>query len=242
MKIALTTSINTPFAHFKKIDYYIKNGFKVIELDDRWEHFQPRHIKHVQEYLKKGISFTIHSYVSNVLSSNFYFRKADEYRLFAEIVFAKEIKSKIVVMHINSALKLSKKHLSFLKKAAMFAKKNKVNLCVENGAKKDSSDPNYYFDLCKKTGLKMCVDLGHLNVALKGDLEKEKVFLKKVRPLIKHAHIHNNNGEKDEHSLLEGEKLLLLNELPKNIVLTIEVKNFELALKQKEILKEYLKI
>ena len=135
MKIALTTSINTPFVRFKKIDYYIQHGFNVIELDDRWEHFQPKHIKHLKDYLKKGISFTIHSYVKNLLSDNYYFRKADEYRLFAEIQFAKEINSKIVVFHLNSSTKLSKKHLDFLKKAALFAK-NKVYLCIENGTKR----------------------------------------------------------------------------------------------------------
>lgn len=239
MKIGLTTSVNLPAAHFNKIDCYVQNGFDLIELDDRWEHFQPRHVKKVKKYLKKGIPFSIHSYVRNLLSSNLYFRKADEYRLFAEIQFANSIKSKIVVLHINSRKKLSKKHLSFLKKSVNFAKKNKVTLCVENGAKKDSSFPKYYLDLCKKTGLNMCIDLGHLNVALKGDIEKEKDFLKKVYPYIKHAHIHNNNGEKDEHKLLDGKKLELINELPKNIYFVIEVKDFKLALKQKKILENY---
>jgi hypothetical protein len=42
--------------------------------------------------------------------------------------------------------------------------------------------------------------------------------------------------------LFGGEKIVLLNDLPKNVILAIEVKDFELALKQKKILENYLKI
>lgn len=240
MRIGITTSISLPKSHFNRINLYVENGFDFIELDDRVEHFRPCHIKTAKSYLKKGISFSVHSYVNNLFSKENYFRKADEFRLFAEMEFAGKIAAKIVVFHLDTRKKFNSKTISFLKKAVSFAKKRKICLCIENGHGKKFSNPLTFVNLCKKTGLNLCLDLGHLNVSTQGNLQKQLEFINLTFDYIKHVHIHDNNSEKDSHQVFLKNKLFLLDALPKKVCLVIEVKNFGDALKQKKILLDYL--
>lgn len=85
-----------------------------------------------------------------------------------------------------------------------YIKGKNIEVCVENVL---GNDPSYLYDIfknIKSDKVKICLDIGHVNVYSKKIDGKEsttlvKYWIDKLSPYITHYHIHNNNGDKDRH-------------------------------------------
>ncbi len=111
------------------------------------------------------------------------------------IVIAHYLKSKSVVVHPGSDEDMSIT-LQSLKSLKEFADEFGIVLCLENMS---PQKPGYlsekFVDVVKSSGVKVCLDVGHLF------LHKDDVsdLLKEIKDDIFYMHIHNNDGIVDRH-------------------------------------------
>lgn len=105
--------------------------------------------------------------------------------------------TKNFVVHLNGSKEsiVSEIGLERLKRILKVCEKYDVNLCVEN-LYSDQEIP-YIFKNIHHKNLKICLDYGHKNFLTK-DFDIMKDYGKYVTVL----HIHDNNGEKDEHKII----------------------------------------
>ena len=102
-----------------------------------------------------------------------------------------------------------------------FAKKKNVLFAVENLV--DPKMIKYVFDNIDHPNLKMCYDTGHNNFA-----DKQIKYLELYADKVITLHIHDNNGEKDEHTLMKY-GTIDWNRIAKQLAKTnIEILDFEL--------------
>lgn len=191
-----------------------------------------------------GMDLSLHSKLNRIFSCKAYgyneFSNHELEILKYEIMISKIIGIKRINFHMTN-LKLEKEEIERFNKIIEFAKDNGVELIYENHV--CSANAILYI---KKIfpGLKMCLDLGHLNIAIKQNIFEMKLeeFIEKINDRIIHVHAHNNDGERDTHSkitkgTLDWENILKkLTHLEKVI---IEVKDLEDALQTKKILEKF---
>ena len=80
-----------------------------------------------------------------------------------------------------------------------------------------------------ETGLAVCIDIGHANRSFAKDGVEPAIFFKTFRDVIVEVHIHDNNGEKDEH-LVPGKGIVnwpqlfsAVRSLPQTTLLCLEL-------------------
>ncbi len=112
-----------------------------------------------------------------------------------------------------------------------------INFCVENLNSSKSID--YVFNNIQNKNLKFCYDSGHEN-----KLKRKQDFLKYYTDKTTVVHLHNNNGDDDEHNLLQNGTInlkVLANKLAKlnNCeFLTLEIKEHKPISNLTKYLKE----
>ena len=91
-------------------------------------------------------------------------------------------------------------------------KENKIELLVENSSKSlFSKEEEFHWLFDKFSELKMCLDVGHLNVAInKHKIDVEK-FITSLGNKIVNVHVHGNNGNSDMHRALLSEDIEIIN-------------------------------
>lgn len=93
------------------------------------------------------------------------------------------------VWYINESVKFFKDFMDFVP--------NDVTICLENVMEED---PSYLIDIVNNVNdkrLRLCLDLGHINVSnSKYDC---LYWIEKSKGLVSHYHLHNNNKINDEH-------------------------------------------
>lgn len=97
------------------------------------------------------------------------------------------------------------RNIGFLLPTVSYASKRNVRLCIENMANTAHSDGELLYGssaedvatLARHLGAGVCWDVGHANVS--GYKNSEQ--MNKLRGEIDVLHIHDNNGERDEHLL-----------------------------------------
>lgn len=174
------------------------------------------------------------------------------------IMIAEELGSKVVVIHpgrINGDKKRSFENMiSNLSRITKFAQDRNVILGLEN---KEGTDPK---NLCisaselveaiERTGssnLGATLDIGHANLTCSGNQEKLRQFLKMMKDLVVHVHVHDNTGSLTEQywgdlHMAPGNGTIdfsVLNELDFNGVYNLEVFSIEDVKAGKKIIRNF---
>jgi len=90
---------------------------------------------------------------------------------------------------------------STLEHLVLHAKHIGVTICIENTTS-EMGAPAYlrsFIDETRLTGLRINFDIGHAHLAEGLEAERVASSFEPLRDLIVSAHIHDNNGDKDEH-------------------------------------------
>jgi sugar phosphate isomerase/epimerase len=92
--------------------------------------------------------------------------------------------------------------------------------------------------------INICLDLGHLNIAIFQDAFGMDLdsFIEKAKNRVVHIHIHNNDGRSDSHcginnGIFKWEDVL--SNLPNVEKVILEVRDFKEAIESREILREF---
>ena len=137
-------------------------------------------------------------YFDNLLN-NFWLDNEDGEKIFNS--YLSQIKrcanlAKNFVVHLNEGCDCvsSEIGLNRIRKLLEECEKYDMNLCVEN--LENPKEIPYIFSNIKHKNLKICFDVGHRNF-----LCPEFDIVKEYGEYITVLHIHDNNGQKDEHKL-----------------------------------------
>jgi sugar phosphate isomerase/epimerase len=90
---------------------------------------------------------------------------------------------------------------SSLEHLVLHAKQAGVTIALEN-TPSEMGDPAYlksFVEETRLTGLRLCFDVGHANLAETAAENKLAHSFEPMRELIAMAHVHDNHGKKDEH-------------------------------------------
>lgn len=190
-----------------------KNYWNVWHKDRGWlnvevdfaRSYLPAELKSLENARKDLSEFymSAHSMADAILHEIELLEKAQQYLLFGEIIIAGKLGIKELNFHLPKNIDLAKqgnKLISVLDRAVKLSKENNIQLLLENnwrGSFSDASDLLWIFE--KFPQIKMCFDIGHAHISNNGN---ELSFIEKMAPHILNAHIHDNNGTKDEHLAL----------------------------------------
>ncbi len=165
----------------------------------------------IREFAKRNDVFlTMHlPYIDiNLASFNNYIWERSVESVIKAIEYGSRAGVRRAVLHPGS-VPLNHLILTFLaqrrlRKALEFiiekAEKNSIEVCIENPYFEESdifSDVDQFYKFVRGFGgkLRVCFDFGHAHISKKGI----DYSLSLLKPFITHIHIHDNNGEKDEH-------------------------------------------
>ncbi|WP_456418599.1 sugar phosphate isomerase/epimerase family protein [Methanocaldococcus infernus] len=237
----------------------ITNKFGVWEVVCEGNHYlDVKNIKLLRDAKEKyKVDIVVHAPFAdlNPASMNYRVRELTINCIRDAIEGAYELDAELVVIHPGYIPELWKdlkeevldNNFSTILKLVEIAEDYGVKLGLENM-------PNFPGVLCQKAEelknilneidskyLGVTLDIGHANTV--GNIEE---FIDELRNKIIHIHIHDNNGERDEHLAIGEGKINFYRVLKKLVkigydkILTIENKNLRDALKSKEILLEIL--
>ncbi|MCX7856985.1 MAG: sugar phosphate isomerase/epimerase [Deltaproteobacteria bacterium] len=175
----------------------------------------------VERLREMGASFSLHGpWIECNLGSLF-----EEIRIFSRervlrsIDLARTWKLNPVIIHPAFSFfkeeKMNNKSLVYffneLERIVIYAKKSKIDLCLENVPFSFSffHQMESFPQIKEKFFLRVCYDLGHALIAKnrteKGSIEESIIRdISVFRDEIVHIHFHNNNGNADDHILYSG--------------------------------------
>jgi sugar phosphate isomerase/epimerase len=223
-------------------------------------------IKNIKGKLKKAnLKPTVHApiYDVNLASLNHKIRETSIKSILESLYFAQKINAEILIVHAGHLPKdyperffpsAYENALNSLRQLAQEAGKFRILVGLENNAKsknyvmiKGKDEHLSLIQEVNSSNLKMVLDIGHANL-FGASLED---YLTSVSPYLCEIHLHNNFGEKDNHSSLDNGEIDIKNliELTKKLDLSIPLilemdkmedfkKSFEFLLKQRVISKD----
>lgn len=198
--ISLFFGFNT---ELKKRLQNIKNaGFTSIitSADKRFDYQNGTLKKQVKEIKKIGLKLSsLHSSYKSELLPEFFNQGTIgdkmEKQLKKEVNLAKKFGFKSVVVHLNGTP--SNIGVERIKRILKVCEKCKVPLAIENLCDQSNSDViDCLFNNIKNEYLKFCFDSGHNNAYI-----KNRNFVKEFKDKIVALHLHDNDGNNDQHTL-----------------------------------------
>jgi len=235
-----------------KISYSILNLKKFSKDDFLFEAYELRassirpNIKLITDLKEKfnGENLSMHSGLSRIFSCikkgypNFSNSEMDILKY--EIMISKIIGIKKIIFHMTHD-ELKNEEIKKFKEMMAFAKKEGVELIYENHV---CSARAILYLKEKFPELKMCLDFGHLNLAISKNIFEMDLedFLEEIKEKIIHVHIHNNDGKKDLHQEINNgtfdwKKVLV--KLPNLEKVIVEVMDEDEARESKKLLEEF---
>lgn len=166
------------------------------------------------------------------------------------IEVAKELNASTIVFHsgYNGLVKNSVYKYKFIEKTIDFWKtyiKNFENTGIIAALENTYEEkPEILLEIIKEVNspnLKYCIDTGHVNINSRIPLDE---WIEATGTYLHHMHLHNNNGDFDDHASLKSgtlnfEKMVdTLNKLNLNPNLVLEIFDFKDAMKSFEYIKE----
>ena len=250
----------------------VKNlPIKYIEFKTDPPNFPPQEMKdsdiqNIKDKLEEaGLKPTVHApiYDVNLASLNHRIREASIKCILESFHFARRIDAEIIVVHAGHLPRdyperlfplAQKNALDSLKQLAQEAGKFGILVGLENNAKsknhvmiKGKDEHLALIQEVNSSNLKMVLDIGHANL-FGASLED---YIKSVSSYLCEIHLHNNFGEKDNHSSLDNGEIDVKNliELIKKSDLSIPLilemdkmedfeKSFDFLLQERFILKD----
>ncbi len=241
MKIGISTVVKTKNEYWEKIQSFISLDYKYIELYNKTTCVRYKDIKALKKI--SDVKFSFHSACQDLFCPDKLIAKSEIERLKGELRLAYLLSCKNFIFHINKKTPLDNFEIKTIRSMLKTAKKYNLNLCLENNNSSNAFSGNYLTVLLKKMpGLYLCLDFGHLKLAL---LRKEIFdldgFLAQTKNKIIQMHIHSNDGKKDFHLALKKQDLPLLEKIINKInnnklLLIIETKTIAQAQKTKNLL------
>lgn len=187
----------------------LANQMNIIEINRNYNI-----IKFTDKYINIGNKcfvnkrYSMHSASNWNFSGNSIFNQCARTTFLAEIEYCKQVNNiERIIFHLNQPL--NNEIIEFLTKANNIAKESKIKLVLENRSNKA---PNNNADdllniVTKIPGIKINIDIGHLNMHVKKNIDKGIEEIKQLLPYIEHVHVHGNNGLIDQHSKLTPETI-----------------------------------
>jgi len=248
MKIGISTAVNTGRENWERMQDLLKYDFKHIEFYNKITRIRYEDIPTLKKIRKQsGISFSFHSMVQDLFSTDLVVAEGEYFSLMSEIRISSLLGCRNIVFHITKKTKLTELEFRKLRRLVRFAKKQNIALCLENNSSSGPFSTEYLQQVLSKVkGLSLCVDIGHLKVAVyKKYMKNYKNFLNNVGAYIYQFHVSYNDGKKDLHDALtkDGVKWLLevLEESNiENPCLVIETRNIRQAMVSKTIIQRYV--
>ena len=216
-----------------------KHNFDMIEILAEDVFFEKNNI---DAYMNSGLDMRIHAATVdiNIASLNKGIRRESVRQMIACGQYAERIGAKTITVHPG---KVGRNDLRIRKYAIEKAvesigeiiDKTNGEVSVENMPNRKSFLASQVEELeliQENTGCHLTIDTGHANTA---DNLEEMLNLKSIA----YCHIHDNDGQHDQHISL-GEGTLDLNLLKKIDYGIIELNNFENVLKSKEVIEKII--
>jgi len=247
-RIGISTAVNTPNENNGRMTDLLDEGFKHIEFYNKVTRIRYADINCLKDINNKDISFSFHSMIQDLFCEDKIIAEQELATLKGEIRLASKINCLRVIFHIGKKEELSIEEINELKQLVNFAEKEKVDLTLENNHSKGSLSGEYLgkiSDLIPK--LKFCIDLGHLNLAIKkGYVKDVNQLIHKLSGKIVQLHISANNGKSDEHKNLDQKSLPFFKKIialigENKIDLIIETRNIDQAKKTHILLKNEIR-
>jgi len=239
MYAGISTNIVSPKNEWELFLQIIEYGFKNIELYNSTTPIRTQDIPTLKEYTSKGFNFSIHTATNELFEGSNPINLADYYKFKSEIFTAGEIGAKLLIFHLPRKIKLTKELAKEMLGLSQSAKSKGVQLVLENNSKESFDDFDGLLDFLNDAELKYCLDLGHLNVETKGDIERQKEIISLLGTRIVQSHLHSNNGLSDQHKSLAKRQLALVDLLPKGTRLIAESPKLSNALKSVKLIEDY---
>jgi len=179
-------------------------GLKGVTSPLLWEEKMKQHKKIIKNFSGRiaihgpfvGIQYTHRDYL---------FKKAVKNRMQLTYEMAKELKPEILVFHSGIIGNIKRWKLEdfwlgettkFWKEEIKKYKKEGIKIVIENLVEES---PDILIELCdavNSNSFSLCMDIGHMNVF--SELSPSD-WVKKMDKRLQYVHLHDNNGEKDEH-------------------------------------------
>jgi sugar phosphate isomerase/epimerase len=218
---------------------------KVVELISKDPDFKFRR-KELDKFKKalKGKDLSMHTQTKRVFTEKDKgLREMELLVLESEILACEYLECKELIVHLTQE-KLKKSEIKQFGEIIGFAKKHKVEILYEMNGKFNAK--KFLYNLSQFKGLKVNLDVGHLNTAIVNKTLRMPVeeFLKKIKGKVVYLHLHNNNGE-DKHLGLEEGSLdwrAILNQLDMGKVRKIisEVHDYKKMAGEVNLIEGYL--
>ena len=225
-------------------------GFDFVELVSEWPHYLTKaNSRNFTEVVESyGMQITVHAPFSdvNIGSFNEKIRRASLEVLRETIEVAAEMNALVVTMHPGHCSPVSVKnreryleiHRKSLATIVTWSEEFGIRVGLENMPRfviLDAQTCERLEEIIGDTEIEVTFDVGHLNTTTR-NFER---FLEVLGDRIVHVHLHDNNGERDEHLAL-GDGTVpwarVLPRLPKTTK-ALEVNDLESARRSLEFLK-----
>ena len=162
--------------------------------------------KYLDKFKKalRGKDLNMHTSTKRVFSNKDKgIREMQLLMLRSEILASEYLGCKELIVHLTQD-KLKKSEINKFQEIISFAKKHCVEILYEPNHTLNGK--NFLYNLSQLKGLKVNLDIGHLNTAIvKKSLGMDvEEFLKKLKGKIIYLHLHNNNGKDEHKGLKEG--------------------------------------
>jgi sugar phosphate isomerase/epimerase len=162
--------------------------------------------KYLDKFKKalKGKDLSMHTSTKRVFSNkNKGLREMQLLILRSEILASEYLGCKELIVHLTQD-KLKKMEIKQFKEMIGFAKRHGVEVLYEPNH--TFNGRNFLYNLSQFKGLKVNLDLGHLNTAIVNKSLGMGVeeFLKHIRNKVVYVHLHNNLGKDNHQGLEEG--------------------------------------
>lgn len=245
--LGISIAVQTGKDNWERFQDLINEGYRRIELYNKLIRIRLADVKEIREISEKyGIKLSLHSMVQDLFCIDEDIAKQELYTLRGEIKLASIIGCRRIVFHIHKKEELSDKDMRELQSLVDFASNLGVDLALENNQSSGALSGEYFAVLVNKIkNLKVCLDIGHLNVALgKGYLTEKESFLMEIKSKIVQLHVSYNNGKKDEHKEIDNasEKYFqdIVNIIGNKMDFVIETKNLAQAKTTLEVIKNLI--
>ena len=152
----------------------------------------------------KGKDLSMHTQTKRVFTGKDKgLRELELLVLRSEILACEYLGCKELIIHLTQE-KLKKTEIKQFKEVLGLGRKHNVEVLYEPNGKLIGK--NFLYNLSQFKGLKVNLDIGHLNTAIVNKTLGMPVeeFLKKIRNKVVYLHLHNNGGEDNHQGLDEG--------------------------------------
>jgi sugar phosphate isomerase/epimerase len=227
MKVGLSSLLFACGRLEEAVEATAKFGYDTIEIVYDLPHFMPGREPEVGRLRKKirdySLSVTVHSSFWDLNPASFYpeVRRLTVKRVKKSALFCRELEGEILVVHPGKCPapdspqaygETAGLYREFLDGLVPWVKKLGVKVCLENGNSKDNpySLLPELGELVAEKGIGITLDLAHAFLRY-GPQKVDRILgdLRKVRNLVRHVHLHDNLGQRDDH-LIPGEGKLEL--------------------------------